>query len=163
MTRSAFVVAALLTQFFGSTLSAQTPPPCIALWLEIEDEKGAFHGRQIRTAEAKATMSVQAKRGQQHPTVYLDLDIIDAASGLVRVSVRPDATSDTVIESFDLQSGAGKFLTNTTPAFRLSVLTIFERVGFSCTTPGFIRSQDLAMAVRRAHQSSSFHIEATGR
>jgi hypothetical protein len=103
MKRGVFVGAALLMVFFGGlTLSAQTPTQCIALWLEIEDEKGVFHGREIRTAEGKATMAIQANRGEQHPTVYLDLDILDEASGLARVSVRPDRTSDTVIESFDL-------------------------------------------------------------
>jgi hypothetical protein len=141
MRRIAFVVAALLTLFFEPTLSAQTTPQCIALWLEVEDENSVVHSREIRTPEGKAAMAVQAKRGEQHPRVYLDLDTIDGASGLVRVSVRPDKTSDAVIEEFDLQAGAGGFLTATTPAFKLSVLTIFERVGSSCSTTGFIRSR----------------------
>ena len=125
------VVATLLTLSSASTVFAQAPQ-CIAVRLEVQDEAMVAQSREIRTKEGLATMQVQAKRGDQYPTFYLDLAILDRASGLVRVSVRDDRTSDKVIDQFDLQAGAAMFLTGTTPPFKLAVLRVFDRVGSSC-------------------------------
>jgi hypothetical protein len=130
MTRLATIVAILMTTSVVAT-PAQSPQ-CVTLRIEFQSDDPDEGTRTISTAEGRATAAVQLGSGDTHRDFYLDLMILDRVSGFVLVSIRNDRNSDRIADEFELQVDGPSLQAATAPPFRLSVLRIFERTGFSC-------------------------------
>jgi hypothetical protein len=120
------VAVTLCMAVFGPAIPAQSPQ-CIALRIELPDGSHV----DAPTPEGKATAGVQLKDGDDYRDFFIDLAIRDL--GPVTASIRGSRDSDgPVLDDFDLVVGGEVRRTTTTPAFGLSVLRIYNRVGYTC-------------------------------